>query len=320
MIMTAGEFNSQFGKNVHEVFANTSKLYEDGKTYFNKIAFTEDVKERTLKFSSFVESGYASTVGELGLIPTVWALKGHTITNSATDIKDRIVVSSEELYDRGDQTEMLRYVIERTVLGMKSCYNELERQVQSFFNNATTTAIGPDGVPMIANNHTFRAGGTTWSNLMTSTVVGEAMMKELEAYGGNFKDDRNIPYPLQFKVFHVKQGSDAAQELKKLLKINLAGGYQYLAPQSFNGVNIYVGNGYVIHENPYLTDAKKVFATVERDNVMYKNPLYVGMYKRFTASDSIYNTNNDSFEMTVVGRQHICLRNIPVGIVMFQLA
>jgi len=48
MIMTAGEFNSQFGKNVHEVFANTSKLYEEGKTYFNKIAFTEDVKERTL--------------------------------------------------------------------------------------------------------------------------------------------------------------------------------------------------------------------------------------------------------------------------------
>ena len=71
MIMTAGEFNSQFGKNVHEVFANTSKLYEEGKTYFNKIAFTEDVSERTLKFSSFVESGYASTVGELGLIPTV---------------------------------------------------------------------------------------------------------------------------------------------------------------------------------------------------------------------------------------------------------
>jgi hypothetical protein len=173
---------------------------------------------------------------------------------------------------------------------------------------------------MIANNHTFRAGGTTWSNLMTTTTVSEAMMKELEAYGGNFKDDRGIPYPLQLKVFHVKQGSDAAQELKKLLKINMAGGYQYLAPQSFNGVNIYVGNGYTIHENPYLNDPKKVFCTVEWDNVMHKNPLYVGFKKRFAVSETVYNTNNASFEMNVVGLQQIGLRNIPVGIVMFQLA
>jgi hypothetical protein len=216
------------------------------------------------------------------------------------DIKDRVVVSIEELEKKKDQTEMLRLVTDKTSMAMKAAYNKMEQDVQKLFNTATTTAIGPDGQPLISNSHTFRAGGTTWSNLMNSTVINEAMMDEIDAYGAGFKDDRGIPLPMQFKVFHVKAGSNAAHELKKLLKINIAGGYQYLAPQSFNGVNIYVGNGYTIHENPYLTDPKKVFITVEFDNLMMKNPLYVGFYKKFTASETVYNPNNASFEMNVV--------------------
>ena len=317
--MTAQEFDSQFGKCIRDVFDNNSKLYEEGKSYFPKIAKVEDTKEWTSSFTSFVDNGYANTVGELGLIPLVWAEKGHKATLEVYDIKDSVIVSMEELEKRKDQTEMLKFVTERTTIAIKAVYHKLEQDVQSLFNNATTTAIWPDGQPLISNSHTFRAGGSTWSNLLTGTAINESLLNEIDKFGQQFKDDLGRPNPFRMKIFHVRAGSDAAHELKKMLKINTAGGYQYLAPQTFNDVNIYVGNGYEIHENPYLLDDKKVFVTCDFDNLMMKNPLYVGMYKRPTSMETVYNPRNASFETNVISLQQIGLRNVPVGIAMAQL-
>jgi hypothetical protein len=317
MVLTVAEFNTEFSKNIKEMFDNQSREAMKNAAY-SLVYDVSDTSEYTASYTSTEGGDLPAYFDEGEPLKNSSIGKGYKVTYDSAEFGHKMAITKKARLKVGDNTESIAKIADKQkntlILQMKN-FIELETRALLDYANGSNAAykiLAPDLKPLYSGTHTWKSTGTTFDNDLGTDAIDLAHAADIKTYAGAFTDSHGIPMPLNFDRIFVKLGGAASKQAKAIYASTTAQG-QYQVTDLGN-INIYAGDVKVI-EVPRMSSGNDYFYMADTSMLNVDNPLFVEFVQRPMAEGTFKENDNLTWEMPASCSFKFGIKNLPFNII-----
>jgi len=299
MVLTVAEFNTEFSKNIKEMFDNQSREAVKNSA-FSLVYDVSDTSEYTASYTSTEGVDLPAYFDEGEPLKNSRIGKGYKVTYDSAEFGHKMAITKKARLKVGDNTESIAKIADKQknslIISMKTFIEKETRALLDYANgsNAAYKILAPDLKPLYADNHTWKSTGTTFDNNLGTSAIDLTHAAAVKEYAGAFVDSHGVPMPLVFNKIFVRTGGTASRQAKAIYASkNAQGQYQVT---DLGDINIYSGDVQVI-EIPWMTSGNDYFYMADTSMLNVDNPLFVEFVQRPMAEGTFKENDNLTWEM-----------------------
>lgn len=317
MVLTVAEFNTEFSKNIKEMFDNQSREAVKNSA-FSLVYDVSDTSEYTASYTSTEGVDLPAYFDEGEPLKNSSIGKGYKVTYDSAEFGHKMAITKKARLKVGDNTESIARIADKqknsAIIAMKTFIEKECRALLDYANgsNAAYKILSPDLKPLYSATHTWKSTGNTFDNDLGTDVIDLAHAADIKTYAGAFTDSHGVPMPLTFNKIFVKTGGAAAKQAKSIYASKNAQG-QYQVTDLAN-INIYAGDVQVI-EIPRMTSGNDYFYMADTSALNIDNPLFVEFVQRPMSEGTFKENDNLTWEMLYSGSFKYGIKNLPFNII-----
>lgn len=322
MVLTVGEFNTAFSKDMKQHFDNQS--WEAVKnSAFGKIYDVSDTTEYTASYISTEWVDLPEYFDEWQPLKNSSIWKGYKVTYDSAEFGHIMAITKKARIKVGDSTEEIAKIADKqknsAIIAMNTF---LEKEMWSLLNytnatNASYKILAPDLKPLLSDTHTWNSTGATFDNDLGTSAISVNHAAAVVAYWAAFVDSHGTAMPLDFNKVFVKEGWAASRQAKAIYASkNAQGQYQV---EDLANMNIYEGSVQVI-EVPWMTSGNDYFYVADSEMLGQENPLFVEFVQRPQAEWVFKENRNLTWEMPYSASFKYGIKNMPFAILGWKVA
>lgn len=316
MVLTIAEFNTEFSKDIKEMFDNQSREAVRNSA-FAQVYDVSDTNEYTASYTStegvdlpaYFDEGEPLKASSIG--------KGYKVTYDSAEFGHIMAITKKARLKVGDNTESIAKIADKqknsAIIAMATFIEKECRALLDYANgsNAAYKILAPDLQPLYSAAHVWNSTGTTFDNDLGTDAIDIDHAADVKEYAGAFVDSEGTPMPLNFNKIFVKTGGTAAQQAKAVYASrNAQGQYQVT---DLGDINIYSGEVQVI-EVPRLSSGNDYVYVADTDAMNLENPLFVEFVQRPMSEGVFKENNNLTREMPYSASFKYWIKNLPINI------
>ena len=322
MTLTVGVFNTEFSKDIKEMFDNQSREAVKNSS-FGMIYDVSDTSEYTASYTStewvdlpaYFDEGEPLKDSDIG--------KGYKVTYDSAEFGHVMAITKKARLKVGDKTESIAAIANKqknsAIIAMKTFLEKECWALLDYTNgsNATYKILAPDLQPLYADAHVWNSTGTTFDNNLGTDAIDLNHAQDVVSYGAAFVDSHATPMPLDFNKIFVKKGWAAARQAKAVYASkNAQGQYQVT---DIADINIYAWAVQVI-ETPRMTSGNDYVYTADTMALNLDNPLFVEFVQRPESEGTFKENKNLTWEMPYSASFKYGIKNMPFNVLGWKIA